>query len=41
MVGAFLIFVICKAREEFSRTVEQVKSEVLSPAPVMAAESQS
>jgi len=40
MIGAFLAFVIRKAREEFTRTVEQIKNEVLSPACAMATDSQ-
>jgi len=39
MIGAFLAFVIHKAREELSRTMGQVRDEVLSPAPLMAADS--
>jgi len=41
MIGAFLAFVIRKAREEFSRTVEQARDDVLSPGLVMAADSKS
>ena len=39
MIGAFLAFVIRKAREEFSRTVEQARDDMLSPGLAMAADS--
>jgi len=31
MVGAFLVFVISRARAEFSRTVEQARDDALLP----------
>ena len=41
MIGAFFAFVIRKAREEFSRTVEQARDDMLLLGPAMAVDSQS
>ena len=41
MTGAFLAFVVRKAREEFSRTVEQTGDNVLLPGMMTADSSKS
>jgi len=41
MVGMFLAFVIRKAREEFSRTMEQARDDALLLGPTSAADSKS
>ena len=41
MIGAFLAYVVRKAREEFSRTVDQVRDDVSLPGSAVAANSTS